>query len=398
MLKNTRLQDNIKLFYISTIFRSGNFWIPVWIAIYNEVLTINQIGYFWAINFFVVGLLEIPTGIIADIIGRKWACAIGSAIMMIAFFVIGFNPTVTGILIYSILSGLGEAFVSGTRSVLLYDTMKQLNRESEYAKIQTYGLLIFEGLMAVFTVLGGWIYSQGFERAPFILRAIFWGISVPIFVAMVEPVFSSKKQTFKNFGSILRKSIQDLVKHRKIIKLSVLYIFTFGISAAVVRFMMQPILLDFGFIDAQTRSLVTAALKLWIAITALLIAKMYKNRLPNIYLLVIPLIMVIIYIPVKYIPLPWAVLLLFPIALPGNARDIFLSPFVKKYLKPDFRATSMSILNSLGMIVFGFVNMFYGFVGREDTSINYIFILGIISLTFLLPLSINLYLQESTKK
>ena len=388
---NIKLQDNIKLFYITTFLRAGNFWVPVWIALYNQILTKEQIGYFWAINFLVVGILEIPTGIIADIIGRKYACAIGAFIMTIAFLVIGIYPTLMGILIYSILSGIGEAFITGTRSVLLYDTMKQLGRENEYAKVQTYGLVIFEGLMAVFTIFGGWIYSLGFERAPFLLRSLFWGLSIPLFMAMVEPRFSSTKQTFSNFNRILKKSVEDITKNRKIIKISLLYIFTFGISTAVVRFLMQPILVDIGFIDSFDRSIISAALKLWIATMAYFIARRYKNSLPNFYILVIPLIMAIIYIPFKYLALPWTLLLLFPLAIPGNSRDVFLSPFVKKELVPDYRATSMSILNSLGTIIFGLVNLLYGF---SANSIQYIFILGILSLILLIPLAVNIFKRE----
>lgn len=388
MLKSIKLQDNIKLFYISTFFRAGNFWVPVWIALYNQILTKEQIGYFWAINFIVVGLLEIPTGIIADIIGRKNACAIGAFIMTIAFFVIAFYPTVNGILIYSLLSGLGEAFITGTRSVLLYDTMKQLGREEEYTKVQTYGLVIFEGLMAIFTIFGGWVYSLGYLKLPFILRAIFWAASVPLFMLMIEPKFNSTKQTFKNFNKIFKKAIKDLTKNKKIIDLSLLYIFAYGISTAVVRFLMQPILLDIGYTDSFDRALISAGLKLWIAIIAYLIARKYKNTLPNFYILIIPLIMILVYLPLKFLPSTFILLFLFPLAIPGNSRDVFLSPFVKKELLPDYRATSMSILNSLGTILFGIVNFMYGY---STNSLDYTFILGLISIIFLMPLSLYIF-------
>lgn len=69
------------------------FFIPIIIAFQNQYLTLTQMGLLASARYVLTFLMELPTGVFADIWGRKVSCAIGAFIdsaelLIIAFFLI----------------------------------------------------------------------------------------------------------------------------------------------------------------------------------------------------------------------------------------------------------------------------------------------------------------------
>ena len=107
---------NIRLFILFRILFNSRFYYPVFTILFLDYgLTIEQFSLLntvWAITIFCA---EVPTGALADIIGRKQLVVATSFLMVAEMALICFVPLGNGTLIFSvffvnrIVSGLPEA-------------------------------------------------------------------------------------------------------------------------------------------------------------------------------------------------------------------------------------------------------------------------------------------------
>lgn len=68
---NKRLARNIALAYILTISRFSWFWLGIWVLYYLKFTNYTGIGLIEMVMIFTMLLLEIPTGAIADLLGKN---------------------------------------------------------------------------------------------------------------------------------------------------------------------------------------------------------------------------------------------------------------------------------------------------------------------------------------
>jgi MFS family permease len=96
---------------------------------------------------FWIFVLEIPTGAIADYIGRKQSIFIGSFITVIAMLIYGSIPNFSIFLLAEFLFATGVAFTSGADEALLYDALREECRENQskniFGKAHSFHLLLY---------------------------------------------------------------------------------------------------------------------------------------------------------------------------------------------------------------------------------------------------------------
>ena len=84
---------------------------------------------------FTTLILEVPTGVLADLLGKKKTLLISRLFYVVEIFIIAFFNGFWPFLIAKVISGIGVSLSSGTESALLYDTLKRLKKEKDYKKI-----------------------------------------------------------------------------------------------------------------------------------------------------------------------------------------------------------------------------------------------------------------------
>jgi len=80
-------------------------------------------------------LLEIPCGVLADRMSRRWLLAISQLLRAAGFLVWLAFPGFWGFLIGLTLWGMKSATMSGAFEAVVYDELKALGREAEYARV-----------------------------------------------------------------------------------------------------------------------------------------------------------------------------------------------------------------------------------------------------------------------
>ena len=85
---------------------------------------------------FVIFLFEIPSGAIADFVGRKMALILSSVSVVGAAFAYSIYPNILLFGLAETLWALSIALSSGTNEAFLYSSLKSYNAEDKLTKIQ----------------------------------------------------------------------------------------------------------------------------------------------------------------------------------------------------------------------------------------------------------------------
>jgi MFS family permease len=171
---------------------------------------------FTANAFFTVGqvIFEIPTGVVADVRGRRFSFLLGSATLLAStlLYLVMWQVRAgfLGWAVASILIGLGFTFFSGATEAWLVDALRATNHqgdlESVFGRAQTVG----GAAQLVGSVSGGVIAQVTNLGVPYAIRAAILGVAFVIaFFAMRDLGFTPTRgeSPVKAIRGVMRGSI-----------------------------------------------------------------------------------------------------------------------------------------------------------------------------------------------
>lgn len=168
--KSNNLRRNLDLMPIGALLGSTQLFYPIAVLAYREVTGsfANAMGVF-AVMSVSQALLEIPTGVFSDKIGRRMTSIFGSAVetLGIVLLAISFHVSFGPAMLYAgaFCIGLSNALYSGNNDALLYETLLHYRRTKESAKMigRVYSMaqigLALSGVLASGLLLFGFEYS-----------------------------------------------------------------------------------------------------------------------------------------------------------------------------------------------------------------------------------------------
>lgn len=133
------LRGNLRRFVLFRLFFNVRFYYPVFTILYLDYgLTLEQFAILNLVWALTIVAAEVPSGAMADIVGRKRLLVFAACLMFIEMVLLVWVPIGTSSLLFivflfnRICSGLAEAAASGADEALAYDSLKELGRESEW--------------------------------------------------------------------------------------------------------------------------------------------------------------------------------------------------------------------------------------------------------------------------
>jgi MFS family permease len=136
----SELEGNLRRFILFRLFFNARFYYPVFTILYLDYgLTLEQFSILNLVWALTIVLAEVPSGALADIVGRKRLLVFASWLMFIEMGLLVIVPIGTSPLLFlvfmvnRICSGLAEAAASGADEALAYDSLKALGREDDWA-------------------------------------------------------------------------------------------------------------------------------------------------------------------------------------------------------------------------------------------------------------------------
>ncbi|NBS33897.1 MAG: MFS transporter, partial [Planctomycetia bacterium] len=141
------------------------FYYPVFMVMFLRYgITLEQFGLLNAAWAIVIVLLEVPSGALADLVGRKALLVAAAVMMALEMLLLAVVPTesawvLPALLLNRVLSGAAEAFASGADEALAFDSLKAAGREGDWPRVLER-LMQFGGLATIVAMItGSLVYS-----------------------------------------------------------------------------------------------------------------------------------------------------------------------------------------------------------------------------------------------
>jgi len=130
-------------------------------------------------------LLEYPSGYLADIFGYRFSLTLASLLGLAGWGVYTFADSFWSVLFAEILLGVSYAFISGSDSALLFETLQKEGCEEDYRLCEGRMAGWAQGGEAAGALFAGLLYAWA-PLSPFFVQLAVWGFALLICRALDE--------------------------------------------------------------------------------------------------------------------------------------------------------------------------------------------------------------------
>ncbi|MCY3865691.1 MAG: MFS transporter [Chloroflexi bacterium] len=209
-------------------------------------LTLVQISLIESILIGTIFLMEVPTGVLADRVGRKWSIFCSTLLLMCAEFIFIFARDYEWYVLVALLAGVGYAFASGAIEALLYDSLPPENREEAMkramGRVNSWSMIAFVIAPIVGGLLIGDAALENFIPAiALTVVALFVGLLVCL-TLREPPVEAAEKK--ESSAAMLRAGLSLLYRNRRLRRLVLLVVFTLPFTDALAVTLAPPYLVQ----------------------------------------------------------------------------------------------------------------------------------------------------------
>ena len=237
--------SNIRKIIIIRFCRNFHLYIHAYaLLLLARGLTLVQISLIESIVIGAIFLLEVPTGMLADRVGRKCSIFLATLLLMSGEFIFLFARDFNWYIVMALLTGAGFAFASGAVEALVYDSLPPENREDAMkramGRVNSWGRIAF----VIAPIIGGFIIGDASVEnfIPAIaLTVVALLIGALVCLTLREPADDSSEARTGSMN-LLRDGIHLLRHHQRLRRLALLVIFTTPLTASLVTTLGPPYL------------------------------------------------------------------------------------------------------------------------------------------------------------
>lgn len=377
-------KPNIWKYYLVEILTGFWFIIPIWLIFFRSFeISYSQIALLEITGTIVVILFEIPTGVFADFIGKKWSVFLSCMFWVIAMIIIGLGSTFLTFFVGYLFWGTADAFYSGAGTSLLYDSLKRMKKEKDYLKFKGRAMLLGSLSLIAGSIAGGFLYGID-KRLPWLLYASTFLVAALVTVLIKEPFKNVKRFSIKNQIQHTKDSIKFSITHKEVRLLTIFLILSSLSVLIFINLMEQSYLLSIG-LSVVSLGVIFAVTR---GVTGLLSNYIYKieerfGEKSSFYL--ITLVYSSVFVILGMINLPIMVAFVILLFFTRNYRDALIDKYVNKHIRPYQRATVLSV-QSLFLNISS--SMFYlvgGFLLDRFSLDTIMIALGLVTFATLIP-------------
>lgn len=335
---------NIRLYYAinaadSAVFIAGN-----WIFYWQLFMTFGVLGVVDAIAFAYGLFMEIPTGALSDLIGKRWTVRAAMLMNGFGFLIMGAAQNFWVLMMGYAMFQTGIALYSGAGEALAYDTLKEHKLEHRWDKVTAANSTTSLLTLVVCSLIGIPMYAY----AP-ALPHLAWGaafmVGFVLSLYLTEPNVGAEpvKFSLKAYFSQLATGARQLVKPSLLPYLplifslpGVFFLYSWGI-------VMPAVGINFGM-DAAALSVFTSTVYVFVAIAVRALPFIRRKWGDFAGLTVMNLFMIIALFGMA-LPLGSAgVLIMFMMHMGGAVSRSWMSVVVNENTPSEIRATTISTM------------------------------------------------------
>jgi MFS family permease len=328
-----------------------------------------------AIYSISIVICEVPSGYLADILGRKVTLVLGAVLGTLGFVFYSLGNGFWTFLAAEMTLGIGQSFVSGADSAMLYDSLKADGRSNKYLKYEGINFSVGNYSEALAGLAGGSLAEISLHL-PFYFQTGIAFLGIPAALTLIEPQgLSARKRP--GFKDILRVVHYALVKSNKL-RWNLIYSAIIGTSTLTMAWVYQLRLDEFGYSEIFIGGTATA-LNLLVGTVTLFSSKLEKSMGKKITVLCTSLVITGGFITGGFAN--QASLFLFMLVVFYMGRGI-ATPVLKDYINQitpsDIRATVLSVRSLLIRAIFAVIAPLFGWLSDSLSLSEAIWIVGLV--------------------
>jgi MFS family permease len=363
---------NIPRLYLIKTSKWFNLVMPVVVLFYQDNnMGMQDIFILKAIYSIAVVFMEIPSGWMADVWGRKKTLIMGSILGSAGFLMYSFSYGFMTFVIAEIILGIGHSFVSGADSAMLYDSLKADNKTGKYTKEEGRITSVGNFAEAIAGVLGGFLAAISL-RTPFYFQFIVAAIAIPAALTLVEPHIN----TSKHIHSVkkLVQNIRETLLTNQNLRISILLSALTGTATLTFAWLVQPFFKAIN-LPVEMFGIFWTALNLTVGVSSIFAHKIEAFLGRRNSLLVIIVLIALGYFLSGTMISYWGLAFLFLFYLVRGLATPILKNYINQYTKSEVRATMLSVRNFIIRITFAVIGPLLGWI-TDHINLNYAFLLA----------------------
>ena len=367
-------------------FSSLLFWFPVFFLYFSSKVSIDQVLLLEAIYYAFVVLLEVPSGYLSDLLGRRIILIISSLTAVGSYLVFFMADEFALLMIAQGLLAAHISFKSGTDSALLFESLVMSNRKpdigNELARAQRFGLIATAFAAFFGGLIGGYNLSL-----PYALSAIAAIAALAISIKFTEP---SKSQ--RSLAKPVLDQFAEIFKYLK--KPQLFWIFLFSVIIFVLvhvpyEYFQPYIKMLFSDNAAYDQSPVVAGIL--ISITMLLGSYASNYSIPlqrrfgtgtALFLIIIIAVLIIGIMAIFLHMLVLAILMMR--SVPMSLSNPIIQSVLHENITDEIRASFLSVLSLISRLTFSLTLLVTALLIGEPDSLDFrqlqLIIIGYIAL------------------
>lgn len=363
---------NIPRLYLVKISKWFNMVMPIVVLFYqSNDMGMHEIFVLKAIYSIAIVAMEIPSGWMADVWGRKKTLILGSILGSGGFLLYSFSYGFWAFAVAEIILGIGHSFVSGADSAMLYDSLKAEKRSDKYIREEGKITSVGNFAEAIAGVVGGFLAAISL-RTPFYFQFAVAAIAIPAAFTMVEPKIHAIEQSH----SIKRlvQNIRNTFVSDQNLRISILLSAITGTATLTFAWFVQPFFKAIN-LPVEMFGIFWTALNLTVGVSSVFAYKVtdFLGRKWSILSVIILLSagyflsgLVISYYGLAFLFIFYLVR--------GIATPIFKN-YINEYTGSEVRATMLSVRNFIIRIVFAGIGPLLGWI-TDNAGLNKAFLLA----------------------
>ena len=128
----------------------------VWVVfLLSRGFSLAQVGIAEGVFHIVSFLFEVPSGMLADLMGRKRTLALSSLFGIVSALSMAFSQNFVGVCVSMVFQALMYNLCSGTQEALTYDSLKAVGQEGSYLKRNAWLMGASQASASLSSLLGG---------------------------------------------------------------------------------------------------------------------------------------------------------------------------------------------------------------------------------------------------
>lgn len=380
------MRKNIIALYLIKLSKWFSLIMPIIVLFYEDHgLGLQDVFILKSVYSIAAVVLEIPSGYLADVWGRKKCLISGCILFFGGYLCYSMTGSFGMFLVAELLLGIGQTLVNGADSALLYDTTAHYRKDQLYLRYEGRITMIGNFAEAVAGIIGGLlaVYSL---RYPFYGQVFIAFIGIPAAFALTEYKGENKIQS--PLREIMRIIRYSLVTNKKLCY-NIFYSGIIGAATLTMAWFVQPYLMQMNT-PTHYYGIIWTLLNLTVGLAAL-----YSDRIERYFgmnrMNIVILVMIVGgYVALAYnlTPVGLFILLVFYV-FRGFATPI-LKGYINQMTFSEMRATVLSIRNFVIRLIFAAVTPFIGWL-NDMYSLKVALLVS--ALVILIPGTLFLFLQ-----